>query len=286
MVALALAATSPGLADEARGSSTVAAARFAEGEKAFGGGDFVAAGRAFDEAHAEGPHHSPTWNAAVAWHKAGELARAANRYRRYLREAPPAAPDRAKATAALLELGPKLGRIDVVAPLATRVTVDGLPLEDGALWVYAGTHVIEGALGDKPLRATASVAAGQTISVTLLDAPPAAPPAPARAAPAPELDPRSPAPRKPLPPWVVGVGSALTAGLAVGTLVSGVDTLDARAAYDLDPTRERFDDGRARQLRTNVLLGVTLGTAALTAGLALFATEWRAKVPARAAVRW
>lgn len=283
--ALSLAPVAPARADEARGPAALAGARFAEGERAFLAGDFVAAGRAFDEAHAQGPHHSATWNAAVAWHKAGEAARAANRYRRYLREAPADAPDRAKGTAALLELSAKLGRVDVVAPGATGVTVDGLALEDGALWVYAGTHVVEGVARGATLRATASVAAGQTITVTLLDAPsPRVEPARGPTATPPSARPA--APERPLAPWVVGLGAALTAGLVVGTVVSGVDTLDARAAYDLDPTRERFDDGRARQTRTNVLLGVTLGTAAVTLGLAVFATEWRSKPPARATARW
>src|SRR5262249_13544235 len=78
--------------------------RFAEGERAFKAGDFARAGEAFDDAYRLAPHPSAAWNAARAWQKAGEKARAANLYARYLREAPANDPDRSQSAAALVEL--------------------------------------------------------------------------------------------------------------------------------------------------------------------------------------
>jgi len=69
------------------------------------------------------------------------------------------------------------------------------------------------------------------------------------------------------PPW--GWGAVISGGvacLAVSgvTVWSGLDTLAARRDFDAAPTYEKLYDGRAKQLRTNVLLGASLGLGALT----------------------
>src|SRR5580658_7681957 len=75
-----------------------AGARFEEGTKAFDAGDFRRAAAAFEAAYRLAPNTDVLWNAARAWQRAGEAARAATLYSRYLRDAPPVAPDRGTAT--------------------------------------------------------------------------------------------------------------------------------------------------------------------------------------------
>ena len=116
-MALVVAASLVVLASPARGEPTerdrkTAQASFQAAQKAFKAGDFRHAAEKFDEAYKRAPHHAPLWNAGRAWHQAGELTRAANIYAKYLREAPPNAPDRNRAIVALKQVQVKLGRID------------------------------------------------------------------------------------------------------------------------------------------------------------------------------
>ena len=81
---------------------------------------------AFEEANTLAPHPAPLWNAARARQKAGENARAANLYARYLRDAPADAPNRADATTALASVAPKLGRLEVGDASAQDLQIDGV----------------------------------------------------------------------------------------------------------------------------------------------------------------
>jgi len=89
-----------------------------------------------------------------------------------------------------------------------------------------------------------------------------------------------------LSPWVFGVGLALSA-VSGGLLIwSGVDTLDGVDAYEANPTPEGFADGEDRELRTNVLIGVTIGLGLLTFVFALL-TDWDGDPqPATSAGAW
>jgi hypothetical protein len=85
------------------------------------------------------------------------------------------------------------------------------------------------------------------------------------------------------PAWfLIGLGATVAAG--AGTVISGLDTRERHAAFRSDPSLEARDDGRAAQLRTNVLLGITGVCAGTTAVLALF-TDWGSDNGQRAAVR-
>ncbi|MCW5836048.1 MAG: hypothetical protein KIS78_26850, partial [Labilithrix sp.] len=132
-----LACVALGAAPEARAEDPrqAAQAQFAEGQRAFAAGDFRRAAAAFEEAYRTKPHHSPLWNAARSWQKAGEGTRAANLYARYLEEAPAGARDRDQATAALADLASKLGRLVVQAGGAADVRVDSAPLEGDGVYV-------------------------------------------------------------------------------------------------------------------------------------------------------
>ncbi len=97
----------------------------------------------------------------------------------------------------------------------------------------------------------------------------------------PEVEPTDPTPVGPdgppdgggLPPALFLVSGVVTVGLAAATVWSGLDALDGVDAYEDDPTQDRLDEGQAKELRTNVLIGATAGFAALSVVLALL-TDW------------
>jgi hypothetical protein len=248
--------------------------RFAEGERAYGAGDFVTAGEAFEAAHALDPQPASLWNAARSWHRAGELARGANLYREYVSVAPSHAPDRDAAIAALLELGRELGRLELVAPEARRVVVDGRPARVGTWYVGPGQHRVEASFAERSTASTVVVAKGETQTV-VLDAP-APPLAPTPAPPPPRLPVESET-RGLSPGWLIPFVS-LTGLSGALTIASGVDVLVARDQYlDIPPgerTQAQYDDGKLKQDRTNVLVGVTAGLAAVSLGVALLGIDW------------
>ncbi|MCA9585633.1 MAG: hypothetical protein KC657_09765 [Myxococcales bacterium] len=248
-----------------------AARQFAEGTRAFKAGDYRRAGESFEAAYATKPHHAPLWNGARSWHRAGELVHAANLYEQYLREAPADAPDRDNATAALREVSQRTGRVELHAATGVRrPRIDGTEVRVPVLHVAPGEHVAEGDTDGAPLRKTFDVEAGARVSVTLSPAPPAlAEVPPLRPLPAP------PEPSSGLPPIVVLAGGVLTVAGGALTVWSGLDTVSQRDAFLGDPTQSRLDDAFSSQTRTNVLLGTTLGVAALTGVVAIFFTDWR-----------
>jgi hypothetical protein len=261
-----------------------AAAEFAEGQRAFTSGDFQHAAEQFEAAYRDKPHHAPLWNAARSWDRAGEVARAANLYARYLREAPPDAPDRDAATAALRAISPRLVKLEIhAAEGVTNVTVDGKPVDGEMVYVTSGDHVIDGKKGDARAHKDQSGRAGDQISV-LLDATAPAPATAPVVAPEPNNNPPAlvtvdDSPRKShgLSPIFVVVGSVLTVAAAGVTVWSGVDTLSQKDTFDTERTQANLDDGRSKQKRTNILLGVTGGLAVVTGVTAIFLTDWGKK---------
>ncbi len=266
----------PRLASAQPSDPAVAAERFTTGEEAFKAGDFLRAAEAFEAAYTADPQPAALWNAARSFDRAGEHARAATLYQLYVREAPSDAPDRDEATRALVELGRRLGKIEIVAPSSPRLAVDGRPVRGSTVFVNAGTHLVEAEFGAVRARREVSVEEGGTKTV-LLEEPKAAPPptrpAPpiARAAPEPER-------RSGVTPWLMApfLGTTVLAGAL--TVASGVDTLVARGQYldipEDERTQRQYDDGKLKQDRTNVMIGVTAGLALVTTSVALFAIDW------------
>lgn len=257
-----------------------AAAAFNRGEKAYSAGRFADAGGAFEEAFSYVPHPSALWNAARAWNRAGELARAANLYARYLNEAPDDAPDRKSATKSLAQLAPKLGRLNIQAPGIDTVEIDGEVAQSRSVYVLPGSHVVRGRANGNLIQRVQAVDAGAVASVALVEE------AVLEARDDEALDDKKPLDQRDkattknqaglrvLPPAVVIAGGAATA-IALGvTIGSGVDTLNARSTFDAAPTTENLAAGQGKQTRTNVLLGVTLGLAALTGAAAIFFVDW------------
>jgi len=231
------------------------------------------------------PHPSALWNAARSWQRAGDLLRAAGLYQRYLREAPPGAPDRDAALADLEVLKPSLGRIAVVAPGATQIVVDGQPLVDDFAWVLPGAHVVEARFVAVTTTTTAEVAAGAIVSVALVAPAPAAPITPPsenapRGGPpggvAPNPAERDTRESSGWPAWTVLPFAGATLVAAGGLIASGVDTENLYKEFEASGKTSgyAYDNGRFAMHRTNVLVAVTSGIGAISLGVALFAIDW------------
>ncbi len=295
-VAVAVAAPREALADAGKGRAprSEAATLFDEASRAFDAGDFLRAAEAFDAAYRLAPAADTLWNEARSWDRGGDLARAAATLSRYLREAPPRAADRGVAQARLTQLTPRLGRIELHAEAGAEVSVDGASAEPGVVYVNAGSHVVVATLRGARQQRTVEVARGDTVAVAFEA--PLPPPAPPLAAPDERVTSALPSPLAPVPavssaperrgvsPWFVAGGAALAAAGAGVTVWSGLDTLSALHMFNAHPTSSNLSDGKSAETRTNVLLGATLGVAALTGAFAVWVVDWRAGASARVRV--
>src|SRR5262249_17550243 len=116
--------------------------------------------------------------------------------------------------------------------------------------------------GKPDVRRRFTIAAGQVISVNL-EAPPTEEGARARGT-------------RRLPPLTVVVaGGFVVTGIAF-TVLAGLDTVHKRDAFLGDMTDSRLSDARASEVRTNIVLGTTIGLGVVTAALAAFFVDWRA----------
>lgn len=248
-------------------------AAFKEGDALFKKGDYRGAAEAYETAYKKAPHYAPLWNAARAWEAANEPVRAANRYAKYLDEAPPNAPDRNRAIASLKKLAAKLGKLDVHAAQGVEnVTVDDEPIEGESVYVSPGAHVVQGRAGDRVVREQPKVGAGESMSVALAPPPPE-----------PEKPIEKPAPPLATPehkgwsPVIVYFGGAVTGILAGLAVWSGLDTLHQKDVFDGSPTQDNLDQGKSKQQRTNLLIGAAAGVGAVTAIAAVFLVDWHGK---------
>ncbi|NUO47338.1 MAG: tetratricopeptide repeat protein, partial [Polyangiaceae bacterium] len=258
----------------------VAAERFAAGEKAYADGDFVRAAESFEAAYASDPQPAALWNAARSWHRGGEPARAANLYHLSLRETPGGAADRDEATRALVELTTKLGRLEIVAPGATVVEVDQKATRSSSVFVNPGSHLVEATIEGERVRQEVTIDPGAAKTVLLERTPPPRAEPPPPSPPGAQPKPTAPAPRDHggVTPWVLAPFAGATALAGALTIASGVDTLIARGQYldipEDERTQAQYDDGKFKQDRTNVLIGVTAGLALVTGAVAVFAIDW------------
>jgi Flp pilus assembly protein TadG len=262
-----------------------AAREFAEAQRAFGAGDFKLAAEQFEAAYKHKPHHASLWNAARARQRMGDTAKAANLYARYLREAPPNARDRNTAISSLQKLTPKLGQLEITSVGLEDVKVDREPALDRNVYVNPGAHVVEAKVvgQDRVVTQAANVDAGQTQSVALV-APTTETKATTTPTPTPTPTPVTPPTPDPTPeksrgwsPAVVYVGLGLTVVAGGLGVLSGLDVVNQKSTFDKDPTQTNLDTGKSKQLRTNILLGVTAGLGVLTGVAAIWLVDWHSK---------
>lgn len=176
-------------------------------------------------------------------------------------------------------------RVDVTCDASCTVELDGAIEDYTSFFVDPGSaHTIRASFdtGAAPSQTT-SGAAGETQALSFArPAPPPTPPEEVAVADAQHDDDASghDAPPPPPPPSGGGVHPAafitlavLTAG-SIGVLAwSAVDMYDGVPAYQMNPTEAALQDGQARELRTDVMWGVTGALAATTVVLAIV-TDW------------
>ncbi|NUO49213.1 MAG: hypothetical protein HOV80_10195 [Polyangiaceae bacterium] len=185
----------------------------------------------------------------------------------------------------------RAGRLSVTCPdeRGCSAKLDGVVLELGKrVWVRPGLQRVEVVIENATTGHAVDVPAGGTTDFVPPVPPRAAPtaptPAPTPPAPAvqmPQQQSFSPPPAERRPPpeedrgispaWFV-VGAVATAALAGVTIWSGVDTLDRHDAF-MDGDDSAKAPGEDAQLRTNLLLGGTLLSAAGTAVTGIF-VDW------------
>jgi hypothetical protein len=270
----------PGRPAPTKEQAAIAGNKFREGELFFAKHDYPRAAKLFEEAYSIAPHPDALLNAIDARERAGELLVAARLCERLRKDYPTDRNATEEVAERIARLTPKLGRLElVVHPGVSAVKVDNEPIplavaaQAGALptavwWVDPGDHAVSATTAKGPLQRSLNVVAGAKQSV-VLEAQTTAPPPPIAPPPPPPAD-----DGKPLHPAVFFVGLGLTAGAGGVLAWSGVDTLGAYDDYEAAPTQSALDDGRSRQLRTNVLIGVTAGLGVATAAVGIFATEW------------
>lgn len=73
--------------------------------------------------------------------------------------------------------------------------------------------------------------------------------------------------------WYFLSGAVVTVGAGVATLWSGLDAVELHNEYEKNPTREIYESGLDKELRTNIFIGITVAAGVATGVLALF-TQW------------
>ena len=262
-----------------------AAAAFEEGQRAQLRGDFAQAADLFEIADRSAPSPAALRSAIRNHRAAHQSARAATLAAEAQSRYPEDAETRALAEETLSALTPTLGHVGVRCASECSVTLDGRALVSHAITAYdvyvdPGEHTVVGSWGGEGVdRQTFDVQAAQEITLELVAPAPVAEPVVVHE----PVVPPSHEPDDPVPPpqpASSGVHPALFGTLAGLTLVgiavtigSGIDTLNAAADYRADPTHARYDDGVGRELRTNVLIGVTAAFA-VAALVTVFFTDW------------
>jgi len=264
---------------------------FNHGREAYKGGSFTEAAEYFESADAHAPNEKVLELAINAREKAGNT-------------------DRAATLAELgLELYPNSERVrKVAAPLVDRargeqlqVTIDcnepcalldgtrivhGAPATRRVVFLTPGDHTIRaGWSDDRSVSKDVTGAAGESASVAFT-----APPIPKKAEAAsattagagPGQDHGVQDKPHGMSPVVFFIGLGTTAALGGVTIWSGIDTkkhpgvaaVQDACSNNKPNCQSLYDEGRSRQTRTNVLIGVTSAVGVATAVIGGFLTNW------------
>lgn len=256
-------------ASTVQGQRDAASELFRAGQAAFEAGDYGASARAFEEAYRAEPSSATAYNAALAWERASEPARAVDALERTLAGDVDVleAAMRSDAEALLARLRPTIGYLVVDGPSGVsvdvsfhraRVTPVRLALRPGrhlVRWRGADGHAderfVEIVRGDVHLDFGA---VGPTATTASSESPSELPSESSAVA----ASSTSPARSTRVIPGIALVSTAIAFGAAGAGL--GVATLRARDEYLDEGRRDRGDYDRAVRLRsaTNVALAATV----------------------------
>ncbi|MBX3229299.1 MAG: hypothetical protein KIT84_18240 [Labilithrix sp.] len=224
-------------------------------------------------------------NAARAHQKRKAPAKAANDYAAYLSVAPEKErKDRAAAQKALNALGAKLGRFAIRATGSSKLAVDGETVDPAfaeSWYVTPGAHKVEATFGARVATEQATAVKGELVAVVLAEPPEEAAPLPVPPPSSSSSSRGSPPTVKKstdkfsLPPLAAYIGGGVTVLFGGLTVLSAIDVQNQKAKFDEDRSQQNLDDGKSKQLRTNVLLGFTAGFAVLTGVVAVVLVDWK-----------
>lgn len=288
MVTVVLGA-GPARAEEPQSSPErikAAAEEFDRGRRAFLAKDYGEAASHFESAYRDAPRAETLRLAIRARREAKQLARAATlaavAQQRYSD-----ATTSQLATQTLDEAGPLLHEYVIACAAECSVTADGRLVSQSdarsqRIFLEPGSHDLgvgfaQGSVG----QIVESKRGGkESLAFEPPPAPQATPPPTAPSGPPPPADAAS---TKPLSPVVFVVGAGLAVALGGATIASGLDAqsnpgVDAvrRDCAGKDASCPTYQEGRAAQLRTNLLLAATGGVALLTGVVGVFFTRWSA----------
>ncbi|MEJ7728113.1 MAG: hypothetical protein WKG00_02760 [Polyangiaceae bacterium] len=288
----------PALAQQADPAKRQQAAdAFDAGTEAFKQKDYASAAKHFEAADRALPSPKALRLAMRSRAEAGNGALAATWAALALARYPADAETSKQANDALDKLTPGLHKLNVscASPCALNVGEEKLLGEPTTRWVVylaPGPATVKATFYGDVAPQTEKISAAPGDASTLRfepgngDVAGAAAAAPVLApgsSPSPVIDtpPDAPSSGSGLSPAFFIIGLVATAGVGGVTIWSGIDTQNNPGA---DTVRERcagqgescpeYQDGRDKQMRTNILIGATIGTGVLTAALGLFFTDW------------
>lgn len=271
------------LGSTVRADVSAAARAFADGQSAQLEGDYDQAAESFELAFSNSPSKEALRSAVRARKLAGQLARAATLAELLLAQYASDATSARLASDVIAEARAKLGRVTVSCSTKCSVAIGGRamsmpPAETLVFYVPAGRHALDATFEDGRSAAREVAAAAGADSEVEIEPP--------RQATGPtSVEPRVKSPAPPQAqhaqprgtrPLVPLMGGALAMGLAGVGIWSGFDTREAHDAYVTNPTHDAFSQGRAKQLRTNVLFGSAIAVGVGSAVVAIWWTRWHA----------
>ena len=273
-----------------------AAEEYDRGRRAFLADEFDSAAVHFENAYRDAPRAETLRLAIRARKNAKQPARAATLAAMAAERYPDDAATAQLAKETLDEAAPHLAELAITCSPSCGLTADGRVVKDEApkhrLFLDPGAHELgvsfSGGAGSIARRVDAKKGVREVLSLS-------APPKAAVVTPPPKvvpvvLPPVREGSNKPLPPVVFFIGVGITVGLGAATVVSGIDAKNhpgkdavRTACAGKDASCPEYEDGKDAEKRTNILLGVTIGMAALTAVTGLFFTQWSSSVQVGAA---
>lgn len=292
LTALALCGVGPSVAhaDEPPSADRLksAAEEYDRGRRAFLADDFDGAAVHFENAYRDAPRAETLRLAIRARRKGKQLARAAILAAVAQQRYPDDAATAQLAKETLAETAPQLNEYLVDCNADCAIAADGRVVSQSdaqkhRIFLEPGAHDLGVSFkqGGVSKHVDAKRGGKDTLS---FEAPPAPVVAPVVVAPPvtpPVVPEQPPASTKPFGPAVFFIAAGVTVALGAGTVLSGIDTknnpgVDAvrRDCAGKDTSCPEYQDGKSKETRTNVLLGVTLGAAAVTGVIGLFFTQW------------
>lgn len=251
-----------------------AAALEKEGRDAFSAGKFAEAGEKFDAANRLAPHAQLRFNAALAWEKAREPARAADAYEGALRQGGLDDQRERRAQSALAGLKETLGYVKVPRPVSGTLSIAHLshaPIP-AQFHLAPGQYKmdVESADGSKTTK-TVSVKAGEVITVEVeLES---SEPSVAVRTNEPSDSTPPPDDTQPVDPTPTGSARKTWGWIAIGT---GVVLGGAAAYFGTQTTKAKSDyedsnftdaDARDRGVRNRTFTNIALGGAIVGVGV-------------------